>query len=173
MTGPTVGNPSGSRSLCRPQRPGRGRLYRYGFLPYRFPKIVGGPSVPPGYGPLALRQNSRGLWYLSSHKTRDTLRQRPRRVHRGRAGQDRLDEDLRTETATRQRRDSGGVEEAHCFPLSCARECSYRQESRAGSNGKTMSGTSRPSSLRGQSVGGEAACWIGAAITYCCRTRAP
>ena len=113
MTERTVGNPSGPRQVCRPERPGHGRLHRHGFLPYRLPKISWGSSVPPRYGPLALRQNSGGLWHLSSHKAPDTLRQRSCGLHCGRAWQDRLDKNLRAQTATRKRRDPGCAEEAH------------------------------------------------------------
>jgi len=113
LTERSVGNPSEPRQVCRPERPGRGRLHRHGFLPYRLPKISWGSSVPSGYGPLALCQDSGGLWHLSSHKTPDTLRQRSRGLHCGRAWQDRLDKNLRAQTATRNRRDPGRAEEAH------------------------------------------------------------
>jgi len=112
LTERTVGYPSGPRPLCRPQRPGRGRMHRHRFLPYRFPKVAGRSSISSYYGPLALRQDSGGLWRLSSHETPDTLRQRSRGVHCGQGWEDRLDENLRAKTATRKPRDPGSAEKA-------------------------------------------------------------
>jgi len=111
LTERTVGYPSGPRPLCRPQRPGRGRMHRHRLLPYRFPEVAGRSSISSCYGPLALRQDSSGLRHLSSHETPDTLRQRPRGVHCGQGGEDRLDENLRAKRTTRKPRDPGSAEE--------------------------------------------------------------